>query len=86
MTEAGVPGYELIGWNGLMTVRGTPPAIVARLNAEVVEALRSPEVARQLATMGAEPVGNSPAEFADFLHAEMTRWGAIIKAAGIRAE
>jgi tripartite-type tricarboxylate transporter receptor subunit TctC len=86
MTEAGVPGYELIGWNGLMTVRGTPPAIVARLNAEVVEALRSPEVARQLAAMGAEPVGNSPAEFADFLHAEMTRWGAIIKAAGIRAD
>jgi tripartite-type tricarboxylate transporter receptor subunit TctC len=86
MTEAGVPGYELIGWNGLMTVRGTPPTIVARLNAEVVEALRSPEVARQLATMGAEPVGNSPAEFADFLPAEMTRWGTIIKAAGIRAE
>ena len=86
MAEAGVAGYELIGWNGLMTVRGTPPAIVARLNAEVVEALRSPEVAQQLATMGAGPVGNSPAEFADFLQSEMTRWGTIIKAAGIRAE
>ncbi len=86
MIEAGVPGYELIGWNGLMAPRGTPPEIVARLHAEVASALHRPEMIQQFATLGAEPVGNTPDEFARFLHAEMTRWGAIIKEKGIHAD
>jgi tripartite-type tricarboxylate transporter receptor subunit TctC len=86
MAEAGVPGYELIGWNGLMAVRGTPPEIVARLHEEVAKALRGPELVQHFATLGAEPVGNTPAEFAAFLEAEMTRWGAIIRERGIRAD
>src|SRR5918992_47339 len=74
MAEAGVPGYEVVGWNGLVAVAGTPPEIVARLQAEVGKVLRLPEVRERLAALGAEPVGNTPDEFGAFLRAEMTRW------------
>src|SRR5947207_1546829 len=79
MAEAGVPGYEVVGWNGLVAVRGTPPEIVARLAAEVAQILRTPEVKERLATLGAEPVGNTPEEFGAFIRAENARWGRIIK-------
>jgi len=86
MAEAGVPGYEVVGWNGLVAVAGTPPEIVARLQAEVAKALRLPEVRERLAALGAEPVGSTPAEFGAFISAERTRWGTIIREKGIRSE
>jgi tripartite-type tricarboxylate transporter receptor subunit TctC len=86
MAEAGVPGYEVIGWNGLVAPKGTPPEIVARLHAEVAKILREPEVKQQLAALGAEPVGSTQEEFGKFIKAEMTRWGKIIKEKGIRAD
>jgi tripartite-type tricarboxylate transporter receptor subunit TctC len=86
MAEAGVPGYEVVGWNGLVAVAGTPPEIVARLQAEVGKVLRLPEVRERLAALGAEPVGNTPDEFNAFIRAEMTRWGRIIREKGIRSE
>jgi tripartite-type tricarboxylate transporter receptor subunit TctC len=86
MAEAGVPGYEVIGWNGIVAVKGTPPAIVARLHTEVAKILRTPEVTQRLAALGAEPVGNTPDEFGAFIKAEMARWGKIIKEKGIRSE
>ena len=86
MAEAGVPGYEVVGWNGLVAVAGTPPEIVARLQAEVGKVLRLPEVRERLAALGAEPVGSTPDEFGDFLRAEMTRWGRIIREKGMRSE
>src|SRR6267142_2665786 len=86
MAEAGVPGYEVVGWNGLVAVAGTPPDIVARLQAEVGKALRLPEVRERLAALGAEPVGSTPEEFGAFIRAEMTRWGRIIREKGIRSE
>jgi len=86
MVEAGVPGYEVIGWNGLVAVKGTPPAIVTKLYTEVAKVLRAPEVTQRLTALGAEPVGNTPAEFDAFIKAEMARWGKVIKEKGIRAE
>jgi tripartite-type tricarboxylate transporter receptor subunit TctC len=86
MAEAGVPGYEVIGWNGLVAVKGTPPAIVARLHTEVAGILRTPEVRQRLAALGAEPVGNTPDEFGAFIKAEIARWGKIIREKGIRSE
>jgi tripartite-type tricarboxylate transporter receptor subunit TctC len=86
MAEAGVPGYEVIGWNGIVAVKGTPAAIVAKLHTEVAKILRTPEVRQRLATLGAEPVGNTPEEFGAFIKAEMARWGKIIKEKGIRSE
>jgi tripartite-type tricarboxylate transporter receptor subunit TctC len=86
MAEAGVPGYEMIGWNGIFAAKGTPAEIVARLHAEVAKILRTPEMRERLAALGAEPVGNTPDEFGAFLRAEMARWGRIIKEKGIRSE
>jgi tripartite-type tricarboxylate transporter receptor subunit TctC len=85
MAEAGVPGYEMSGWNGLFAVKGTPPEIVAKLHSEVVKILRTPEVRQELAALGAEPVGDTPEEFAAFLKADMARWGKIIQDKGIRS-
>jgi tripartite-type tricarboxylate transporter receptor subunit TctC len=86
MSEAGVPGYEVIGWNGILVPKGTPAEIVNRLNTELAKILRSPEMRERMAALGADPVGNTPEEFGAFIRAEMARWGKIIKAKGVRAE
>jgi tripartite-type tricarboxylate transporter receptor subunit TctC len=86
MVEAGVPGYEMSGWNGIFAPKGTPPEIVARLHAELAKLLRAPEVKEQFAALGAEPIGDTPDQFAAFLKADMARWRKIIKEKGIRPE
>ena len=86
MAEAGVPGYEVVGWNGIVAVTGTPVEITKRLQAETANVLRQPEVRERLAAMGAEPVGGTQDEFAAFMRAENARWGRIIREKGIRSE
>lgn len=86
MEESGVPGYEVVGWQGLFAVAGTPPEIVARLQAEVAKVLGLPEVRERLATLGAEPVGSTPQEFGAFVRAEHARWSKVIREKGIRSE
>jgi len=86
MIEAGVPGYEMYGWNGLFVPKGTPAAVVTRLHAELVKVLARPEVKEHMTTLGAEPSGNSPQEFAAFVKAEQVRWGKLIKDLGIKPE
>ncbi|TMH29905.1 MAG: tripartite tricarboxylate transporter substrate binding protein [Betaproteobacteria bacterium] len=86
MAESGVPGYEVVGWQGLFGVAGTPPEIVVRLQAEVSKALRLLEVRERLAALGAEPVGSTPAEFGAFVRAENARWGRIIREKGMRSD
>jgi len=86
MAEAGVPGYEMIGWNGVFVASGTPPAIVDRLARELAAVIALPEVNAQMQKLGAEPVGSSPAQFAAFYKAEAVRWGSIIKERGIKPE
>jgi len=86
MSESGVPGYEVVGWQGLFAVAGTPHEIVARLQAEVAKVLRLPEVRERLAGLGADGVGSSPEEFAAFVRAEYARWGSVIREKGIRSE
>jgi tripartite-type tricarboxylate transporter receptor subunit TctC len=85
MAEAGVPGYETTGWNGIFAVKGTPREIVGRLHSEVTKILRAPEVRRELAALGAEPGGDTPDEFGAFIKADMARWGMIIQENGIRS-
>jgi tripartite-type tricarboxylate transporter receptor subunit TctC len=86
MIEAGVPDYEMSGWNGIFAVKGTPREIVETLHSEVAKLLRAPEVRRELAALGAEPVGDTPEEFGAFLKADMARWGKIIQEKGIRSD
>jgi tripartite-type tricarboxylate transporter receptor subunit TctC len=81
-----VPGYEARGWNGILGPGGLPKAIVDRLHKEIVLIVQSPEFLNQLATEGAIPIGNSPAEFAAAIKADIAKWAKVIKEAGIRPE
>ncbi len=86
IAESGYPGFEAATWSGLVAPKGTPKAIVDRLNAEANKALRNPEMLAKLDADGSEALGGSPQRFADFLKAENAKWGAIIKDAGIKLE
>jgi tripartite-type tricarboxylate transporter receptor subunit TctC len=86
IAEAALPGYEVTQWFGLLVAAGTPAAIVERLNRELVRALRTPELKERFAAEGLEPVGNTPAEFASFIHAELDKWAKVIRAAGIKPQ
>ena len=86
IAESGLPGYEVVGWNGLFLVKDTPPTIAGKLYDEVAKALRSTDVKTQMAALGAEPGGNTPAEFTAFVRAESARWGKIIQEKGIKPE
>jgi tripartite-type tricarboxylate transporter receptor subunit TctC len=86
MIEAGVPGYEMSAWNAVFAPKGTPPAIVAKLQAEIARVLMAPDMKEQLAGLGAEPVGNTPDELAAFLKTDKARWGKVIQDRGIKPE
>jgi tripartite-type tricarboxylate transporter receptor subunit TctC len=86
MVEAGVPGYEMTAWNAIFAPKGTPPEIVGRLHGALAGVLQAPEMREQCATLGAEPIGNTPAELAAFLKADQVRWGRIIQEKGIKPE
>jgi tripartite-type tricarboxylate transporter receptor subunit TctC len=80
-SEAGVPGYQSTGWGGIVVPRGTPAAVVAKLNAAVVKALGTPEIKQAVANSGAEATPSTPEEFARFIREEYDRIGKVAKAA-----
>jgi tripartite-type tricarboxylate transporter receptor subunit TctC len=84
MIEAGVPGFLVTQWHGLMAPRGTQRAIIDRMHKEVVKAVQRTEVEQRLAMSGTEPVASSPKEFAAFLRSEREQWAKVAKAANIR--
>ena len=86
INESGVPGYEAIQWFGLLAPAGTPQAIIDRLQAETAKILETPAMKARLALEGAEPIGNTPAEFSALIKAEMAKWSQVAKAAGIKPE
>jgi tripartite-type tricarboxylate transporter receptor subunit TctC len=86
MDEAGVPGFEVTSWYGILVPAGTPPAIVTRLNRDITATLKDPVVRAQIAAQGADPVGNRSDEFAAFIARELVKWARLIKEANIRTE
>jgi tripartite-type tricarboxylate transporter receptor subunit TctC len=86
LAELGLPGATSLTWYGLFVAASTDPAIVAKLGEAAGAAIRRPEVAARIRELGANPVGNTPAEFAAFQRAEFARWGQVIREAGIRVE
>ena len=87
--EAGLPGFYCTVWNALFAPKGTPPDVVARLNAAAVDALTEPGVRQRLADLGQQIVSReeqTPQALAAFHKAEIEKWWPIIKAAGIKAE
>jgi tripartite-type tricarboxylate transporter receptor subunit TctC len=86
VAEQGVAGFESGTWQGVLVPKGTPDAIVQKLNAELVRAIRNPEVRARLAGQGAEVVTMTPAEQDQFFGQERKRWAQVVTAANIRAE
>lgn len=81
-----VPGFDVSSWFALFAPAKTPQAIIDKVQADTKAAIADPAVRAKMDLLAAEPVGNSPAELAAFLRAEMTRWGDLIREVGIKAE
>jgi len=84
--ELGLPAFDLAGWNGFLVPSGTPPEIIARLNKEIVAALRQPEFIAWIDSLGSETIPSTPEEFASHMRAETVRWAKIVKDARIQME
>ena len=86
VAEAGVPGYEVVGWYGIAAPANTPRSIITKLHGEIAGILKSPDVRAKLAADGAEAVGSTPEQFAALIQSEIDKWGKVVKSAGIRVE
>ena len=84
VAESGLPGYEAENWYALLAPAGTPPAIVDRLNRELKKILGSPDFVKEIAKEGGRTVGDSPAEFAQFLSIDVPRWQKIVREADLK--
>ena len=84
LAESGLAGYEAYGWYGVAAPARTPAAVIARLHAEVARIAQNPAMKARLGAQGLELVGNSPPEFDAFIRAEIAKWSAVLKAAGIK--
>lgn len=86
VAEAGVPGFSATSWFGLLAPAGTPAPVVAKLNATILKALADPEVKKKFAEQGAEPHGEKPEQFAEFIRSETAKWGETVKKSGATAD
>jgi tripartite-type tricarboxylate transporter receptor subunit TctC len=86
VAESGVPGFDVSTWYGIWAPAATPPAIVRRVSSDVAAVVRMPEVRARLAELGAEPVGNTPEEFAAYNRSELGKWAKIVKDSGAKVD
>ena len=87
VAEAGLPGYAMVGWFGVLAPAGTPKEAVARLNGDILKALALPDVKERLAKLGSEPTDiRTPEQFGDYIKAEIAKWARVVKAAGMRID
>jgi tripartite-type tricarboxylate transporter receptor subunit TctC len=86
LAESGLEGYETITWFGFVAPAKTPPAVVTRLNAEIVRVLSIPEVRGQFASQGIETLGGTPGQFASYIRDEIAKWAKVIRLSGAKAE
>ena len=86
IAEAGIPGYEVTLWYGLLAPARTPKDVVAKIAADVARTLKLPEVQERFGTLGVETVGSTPAQFKAFVNSEIGKWSKVVKATGITVE
>jgi tripartite-type tricarboxylate transporter receptor subunit TctC len=86
VAEAGVPGYEVTSWNGMLAPTGTPPAIIKRLNAEYNRIIAEPAMRKRMIENGYEPMGGPPERFGEHIRAEIAKWAPVVKRAGVRVD
>jgi tripartite-type tricarboxylate transporter receptor subunit TctC len=86
ISESGYPGFDAVGWHGILAPAKTPPAIVAKLNAEIVQALKDPETKSLLESQAIQVVGSSQQEFADYIKQDITLWKGVAEQAKIEVK
>ena len=86
MIEAGVPGFEVSAFFGVMVPAGVPQAIIAKLHGEIIAIMSVPEIRERFLAQAAEPVGNRPAEYAAFIQSEIVKWARVVKEAGLKVD
>ncbi len=86
VAESGLPGYEAVGWFGLLAPAATPKPVVDKLSADANRALTDQEVRSRMQALGADPSGNTPEEFARFIREDQAKWGKLMREAGIKPE
>jgi tripartite-type tricarboxylate transporter receptor subunit TctC len=86
MAEAGLPGCEATSWYGILGPAGLPREITLKLNGELGHIMNSADIKERFATLGTEPVTGTPEAFAQFIQAEVKKWSAVSKAAGVELE
>jgi tripartite-type tricarboxylate transporter receptor subunit TctC len=87
IAEAGVPGYDMVGWFGILAPAGTPKDVVSKLNTEIVKILNMPDVKTRLSDLGAEPTKIvTPEQFADYIKSEISKWRDVVQRSGMRVE
>ncbi len=84
--EAGLPGYEVTAWFGIMTPTGTPQAVIAKVHADTVKIVNMADVKERFLSQAAAPVGNTPEEFGAFIRAEIDKWSKVIKKSGAKVD
>ncbi len=86
IAESGYPGFETVGWAGMLAPAGAPKEIIAKLNGEVVRIIAQPGVNDRFVALGAELVSSSPEEFGAYIKSEMAKWGKVIRDSGAKAD
>lgn len=86
VAEAGVAGYNMVLWFGVLAPAGTPKAVIAKLHGAIVNTLKMPDVKARLATQDADPIGSTPGDFDKFIKAEITKWGRVVKEARLKID
>jgi len=86
ISESGYPGFDAVGWHGILAPAKTPPAIIAKLNAEIVQALKDPETKSLLESQAIQVVGSSPREFADYIKQDIALWKEVAEQAKIEVK
>jgi tripartite-type tricarboxylate transporter receptor subunit TctC len=86
VAESGLPGFETGSWQGVLAPAGTPPQIVAKLNAEIARILATAEMKERLAAQGTEVRADTPESLARFMRSEMSRWAKVVKQSGVKFE
>jgi tripartite-type tricarboxylate transporter receptor subunit TctC len=81
-----IPGFDYMVWQGMVAPAGTPSAVADKLSAAIAEAVKRPEVIKQLMDVGLEPVGGTPSELAQVMRQDRERWGAVVRATGAKAD
>jgi len=86
VAESGVPQYEVTSWNGMVAPAATPPDVLRRLNTEYNRIISDGEMRKRLIANGYEPVGGAPEKFGEHIHAEIAKWGPVVKRANVRVD